>query len=183
MGMMEEARAGNDLYATFDTTQGQIVVKLFPKDAPDSVASFVGLATGELEFTDPKTQEKTKRPFYDGTVFHRVIDGFMVQGGCPLGSGRGNPGFNVKDEFQSGRKFDKVGLLAMANIGRPHTNGSQFFLTTSLPTYLNNKHTIFGEVVKGYDIVEKISKVARDGDDRPRTPVTVSKLTISTTQP
>ncbi|MCP3142219.1 peptidylprolyl isomerase [Pyxidicoccus xibeiensis] len=183
MGMMDEARAGNELYATFDTTQGQIVVRLFSKDAPTTVASFVGLATGELEFEDPTTREKTKRPFYDGTVFHRVIPGFMIQGGDPTGTGRGGPGFNVPDEYKSGRTFDKVGLLATANIGRPNTNGSQFFLTTSKPTYLNNKHTIFGEVVTGYDVVEKIGNVPRDGSDRPRQDVRINKLTISTTQP
>ncbi|AEI67286.1 cyclophilin-type peptidylprolyl cis-trans isomerase [Corallococcus macrosporus] len=181
--MMDEARAGNDLYATFDTTQGQIVVKLFAKDAPKTVSSFVGLATGELPFQDPKTGEKTQRPYYDGIVFHRVIPGFMIQGGDPTGTGRGGPGFNVDDEFQSGRGFDKVGLLAMANVGRANTNGSQFFITTSKPTYLNNKHTIFGEVLSGYDVVEKIAGVPRDGEDRPRTQVVINKLTITTTQP
>jgi peptidyl-prolyl cis-trans isomerase A (cyclophilin A) len=180
---MDEAQAGKDLYATFDTTQGQIVVRLFAKDAPKTVASFVGLATGELEFEDPQSREKTKRPFYDGVIFHRVIPGFMIQGGDPTGTGRGGPGFNVPDEYTSGRTFDKVGLLATANIGRPNTNGSQFFITTSKPTYLNNKHTIFGEVVSGYDVVEKITTVPRDASDRPRQDVRINKLTISTTQP
>ncbi|QSQ26204.1 peptidylprolyl isomerase [Pyxidicoccus parkwayensis] len=183
MGMMDEAQAGKDLYATFDTTQGTIVVRLFSKDAPKTVASFVGLATGELEFADPKTGEKTRKPFYDGVIFHRVIPGFMIQGGDPTGTGRGGPGFNVPDEYQSGRTFDKVGLLATANIGRPNTNGSQFFITTSKPTYLNNKHTIFGEVITGYDVVEKISNASRDASDRPRQDVRINKLTISTTQP
>ncbi|NVJ18228.1 peptidylprolyl isomerase [Myxococcus sp. AM010] len=183
MGMLDEARAGNDLYATFDTTEGQIVVKLFAKDAPKTVSSFVGLATGELPFQDPKTGEKTQRPYYDGIIFHRVIPGFMIQGGDPTGSGSGGPGFNVEDEYQSGRTFDKVGLLATANVGRPNTNGSQFFITTSKPTYLNNKHTIFGEVLSGYDVVEKIAGAPRDGRDCPRQDVVINKLTISTTQP
>jgi len=183
MGMMDEAQAGKELFATFDTTQGQIVVRLFSKDAPKTVANFVGLATGEREYEDSKTREKVKgKPFYDGVVFHRVIPGFMIQGGDPTGTGRGGPGYRFEDEFQSNRGFDKVGLLAMANAG-PGTNGSQFFITTSKPTYLNNKHTIFGEVVKGYDVVEKIGNVQRDGNDRPRTEVRINSLTISTTQP
>lgn len=183
MGLLDEARAGNDLYATFDTTQGQIVVKLFAKDAPKTVSSFVGLATGELPFQDPKTGEKTQRPYYDGIIFHRVIPGFMIQGGDPTGTGRGGPGFNVDDEYQSGRTFDKVGLLATANIGRPNTNGSQFFITTSTPDYLNNRHTIFGEVVSGYDVVEKISNVQRDPRDKPLEPVVIQKIAMSDQAP
>jgi peptidyl-prolyl cis-trans isomerase A (cyclophilin A) len=183
MAMMDDARAGKELFATFDTTQGQIVVRLFSKDAPNTVATFVGLATGEMEWADPKTGQKVQgKPFYDGIIFHRVIPGFMIQGGDPTGTGRGGPGFRFGDEFQSGRGFDKTGLLAMANAG-PNTNGSQFFITTSKPTYLNNKHTIFGEVVSGYDVVEKIGNVSRDGNDRPRQDVRITRLTISATQP
>ncbi len=179
---MTKAQAGADLYATFKTSQGDVVVKLFAKDAPKTVTNFVGLAAGEKEWTHPATHSKVKSPLYRGTIFHRVIDNFMIQGGDPLGTGRGDPGYRFEDEFQSGRKFDKVGLLAMANAG-PGTNGSQFFITTSMPLALNNKHTIFGEVVKGYDVVEKISRVERDGSDRPKVDVVLTDVTLSDTQP
>ncbi len=172
------ASDGKDLNATFHTTIGDFSVRLFAKDAPKTVANFVGLATGEKEFTDLTTGKKGKKHFYDGTSFHRVIPDFMVQGGDPLGTGTGGPGYQFEDEFQSGRKFDKVGLLAMANAG-PGTNGSQFFVTTSKPEYLNGRHTIFGEVTSGYDVVEKISKVARGPNDKPNTPVVLTKLEIS----
>jgi peptidyl-prolyl cis-trans isomerase A (cyclophilin A) len=177
-----KVQAGTDVYATLKTSQGDIVVKLFSKDAPKTVANFVGLATGEKEWTNSTTGAKVKAPLYRGTIFHRVIDNFMIQGGDPLGTGRGDPGYRFEDEFQSGRKFDKVGLLAMANAG-PGTNGSQFFITTSMPLALNNKHTIFGEVVKGYDVVEKISRVERDGSDRPKVDVVLTDVTLSDTQP
>src|SRR5207253_10326214 len=157
-------QGNGDLYAVFQTSRGNIVVKLFEKEAPKTVANFVGLATGKQEWVDPRTKQKTKARLYDGTVFHRVIPQFMIQGGDPLGTGTGDPGYRFEDEFQSGKKFDKVGLLAMANAGR-NTNGSQFFITTSTPMYLNNKHTIFGEVLKGYDVVEKITRVERDAGD------------------
>jgi peptidyl-prolyl cis-trans isomerase A (cyclophilin A) len=177
----DKAKAGTELYATIQTNQGAISVKLFSKDAPKTVANFVGLATGEREWRNPATGE-TKRnvPLYNGTIFHRVIEGFMIQGGDPLGTGTGNPGYQFEDEFQSGRVFDRVGLLAMANAG-PNTNGSQFFITTSTPTYLNNKHTIFGEVVKGYEVVEAISRVPKQPGDRPVQNVTIEKITLSET--
>ncbi len=149
------ALKGKDLFATIVTSQGEIVVKFFAKEAPKTVANFVGLAAGEKEFTDA-TGKKVKRPYYDGLVFHRVIQDFMIQGGDPTGTGSGGPGYSFEDEFKSGRGFDKVGLLAMANRG-PATNGSQFFITTSTPTYLNGKHTIFGEVISGYDVAVTIS--------------------------
>ncbi len=182
MGMMEEARAGHDLYAKFDTTEGTIVVRLFPKDAPKTVENFVGLATGEKPWTDPATGEAKKNtPLYDGTIFHRCIKDFMVQGGDPLGRGTGGPGFRFEDEFQSGRRFDKPGLLAMANAG-PNTNGSQFFITVIPTTWLNNKHTIFGEVIQGQDVVDRVANVIpKNPGDRPKTDVVVKKLTISTT--
>ncbi len=180
MGMMEEARSGKELYATFETTEGTIVARLFSKDAPKTVENFVGLAAGEKEFTDSATGKKVKRPFYDGTIFHRCIANFMIQGGDPTGTGRGGPGYKFEDEFQSGRRFDKPGLLAMANAG-PNTNGSQFFITVAPTSWLNDKHTIFGEVVKGYDVVERVANVVpKDGNDRPRTDVKIKKLTIST---
>ena len=146
-----------DLYAVFKTSRGSIVVKLFEKDAPLTVANFVGLATGSREWTDPRTHAKTKAKLYDGTVFHRVIPQFMIQGGDPLGTGTGDPGYRFGDEFQSGKKFDKPGLLAMANAG-PGTNGSQFFITEVPTAHLNNKHTIFGEVVKGFELVPQIAR-------------------------
>jgi peptidyl-prolyl cis-trans isomerase A (cyclophilin A) len=146
-----------DLYAIFQTSQGNITVRLLEKDAPETVANFVGLATGAKEWTDPRTRAKSHAKLYDGTVFHRVIPNFMIQGGDPLGTGTGDPGYRFKDEFQSGRRFDKPGLLAMANAG-PNTNGSQFFITEVPTPHLNDKHTIFGEVVKGFELVPKIAR-------------------------
>jgi peptidyl-prolyl cis-trans isomerase A (cyclophilin A) len=171
-----------EVYATLKTNQGEIVLRLFPKDAPKTVENFVGLASGQKEWTDPKTGQRSKRPLYDGTLFHRVIPDFMIQGGDPLGTGRGDPGYRFEDEFGAGRLFDKPGLLAMANAG-PNTNGSQFFITTSTPSWLNNRHTIFGEVVKGYEVVERISKVPRDPQDRPLEPVTIDKLVLGDRAP
>jgi peptidyl-prolyl cis-trans isomerase A (cyclophilin A) len=178
----QKVQAGKDLYATLKTSQGDITVKLFSKDAPKTVANFVGLATGEKPWRDPATGDMSKKPLYSGTVFHRVIPDFMIQGGDPLGSGRGDPGYRFEDEFQSGRTFDKPGLLAMANAG-PDTNGSQFFITTSTPAHLNNRHTIFGEVVKGYEVVEAISQVPRGGMDRPQTPITLTQVELSDKPP
>jgi peptidyl-prolyl cis-trans isomerase A (cyclophilin A) len=172
------ARAGKDLYATFHTTLGDVVIKLFPKDAPKTVENFVALAAGEKEWTDPRTNERTKRPLYDGTVFHRVIEGFMIQGGDPLGTGTGTPGFQFGDEFQSGRRFDKPGILAMANAG-PGTNGSQFFITVAPTPHLTNHHTIFGDVVSGYDVVEAISHVPKAPGDKPLEPVVIKKIELS----
>ncbi|WP_163996355.1 peptidylprolyl isomerase [Pyxidicoccus caerfyrddinensis] len=179
----KKVEAGQEVYATLNTNQGAIVVRLFSKDAPKTVANFVGLATGEKPWTDPNNgQRVTGKPLYQGVIFHRVIPGFMIQGGDPTGTGRGDPGYRFEDEFQSGRTFNKPGLLAMANAG-PGTNGSQFFITTSTPDYLNNKHTIFGEVVQGYDVVEKISNVQRDSRDRPQTPVVIEKISMSDQAP
>ena len=178
----DKAAEGKDLYATFHTSAGDLVVKLFSKDAPKTVQNFVGLASGEKEWTHPRTHEKSKKPLYDGTIFHRVIPHFMIQGGDPLGEGTGDPGYRFEDEFQSGRKFDKVGLLAMANSG-PGTNGSQFFITVATPQHLNSHHTIFGEVVSGYEVAVKISEVARGMADRPNTPVTIKKIELSDKAP
>lgn len=182
MGMMEEARAGHDLYAKFETSEGTISVRLFAKDAPKTVENFVGLATGEKPWKHPGTGEEMKNtPLYDGTIFHRCIQDFMVQGGDPLGIGRGGPGFRFDDEFQSGRKFDKPGILAMANSG-PNSNGSQFFITVIPTTWLNNKHTIFGEVVAGYDVVHRVANhLPKGAGDRPTKDVVIKKLTISQT--
>ena len=181
MGMMDEARAGKDLYASFDTTEGKIVVKLFTKEAPKTVENFVGLATGEKDWTHPATGEAKKGvPLYDGTIFHRCIADFMIQGGDPLGKGTGGPGYQFEDEFKSGKKFDRPGLLAMANSG-PNTNGSQFFITVVATSWLTNKHTIFGEVTTGQNVVEKVAnEIPKGSGDRPKTDVQIKKLTIST---
>ncbi len=172
---MAAANKGKDLYATISTAQGDIVIKLFSKEAPKTVANFVGLAAGEKEFTDSVTGKKARKAYYDGLVFHRVIENFMIQGGDPTGTGSGGPGYSFDDEFKSGRGFDKVGLLAMANRG-PATNGSQFFITTSAPDHLNGKHTIFGEVISGYETVVAISTMKNER-------VAMKKVTISDKAP
>ena len=165
------------LYATFETSKGDIVVELFEKQAPETVANFVGLASGTKEYTDPKTGEKTKSNFYDGQVFHRVIPKFMIQGGDPLGSGTGGPGYTFGDEFVETLKFDAPGYLAMANRG-PSTNGSQFFITVAPTPHLNGKHTIFGKVVQGQDVATAISEVRRGANDKPVEPVIVKHVKI-----
>jgi peptidyl-prolyl cis-trans isomerase A (cyclophilin A) len=172
---MGDAKPG--LYAVFETTLGEITCELFPDKAPKTVGNFVGLAMGTKEFVDSKTRQRTERKFYDGLTFHRVIPDFMIQGGCPLGTGTGGPGYKFEDEFVKGLGFDRPGKLAMANSG-PNTNGSQFFITTAATTWLNNHHTIFGEVVKGQDVVEKIAAVPRDRQDRPQTPVVMKAVRI-----
>jgi cyclophilin family peptidyl-prolyl cis-trans isomerase len=167
------------LYAAFNTTQGRIVVKLFEKEAPVTVKNFTSLARGLREFTDPKTGQMVKRPFYNGLTFHRVIPGFMIQGGDPTGTGMGDGGVpTIVDEFVPSLGFDQKGRLAMANTGPPHTGSVQFFITDGTPTYLNGHHTIFGQVVEGQDIVTKISAVPRDSNDKPRTPVVIQTLII-----
>jgi peptidyl-prolyl cis-trans isomerase A (cyclophilin A) len=171
MGMIDLVHGGKDLYATFKTSMGDIVVKLFVKDAPKTVENFVALACGEKEWTDPRNGQPSRAPLYDGSIFHRVIPDFMIQGGDPLGRGTGGPGYQFEDEFTSGKTFNKPGLLAMANAG-PNTNGSQFFITEIPTPWLNNKHTIFGEVVKGFDLVPKI---ARAGNGK----VTLKQLVIA----
>jgi peptidyl-prolyl cis-trans isomerase A (cyclophilin A) len=165
------------LYVLFDTTLGEITCELFPDKAPVTVQNFVGLASGTKEFLDPQTRQQTQRPFYDGLTFHRVIPKFMIQGGCPLGSGTGGPGYKFKDEFTAELSFDRPGRLAMANAG-PGTNGSQFFITVAPTSWLNNHHTIFGQVVKGQDVVDKIVNTARGANDRPKTPVVMNAVKI-----
>jgi peptidyl-prolyl cis-trans isomerase A (cyclophilin A) len=164
-------------YAIFETSQGNIVIKLLDKEAPKTVENFVGLAEGTKEFTNEKTGGKEKRPFYDGLVFHRVIPDFMIQGGCPQGSGMGGPGYKFADEFHPSLKHAKSGKLSMANSG-PNTNGSQFFITVAPTPWLDNRHTIFGEVVEGQEVANKISTVPRDRSDRPNTPVTINHVKI-----
>jgi peptidyl-prolyl cis-trans isomerase A (cyclophilin A) len=165
------------LYAVFETSKGNITCILYPKQAPKTVANFVELAKGEKEWTDPKTGEKTKRPLYSGTIFHRVIPDFMIQGGDPLGLGTGGPGYRFEDEVTEELGFDQAGRLAMANAG-PNTNGSQFFITVALTEWLNGRHTIFGQVVEGQDVVVAISKVERNLRDKPIEDVVLKKVVI-----
>ena len=166
------------MYATFETTEGTIVCRLFDKDAPKTVANFVDLAEGKREWKHPATGKKSNDHLYDGTIFHRVIPDFMVQGGDPQGTGTGGPGYQFEDETKgSPHKFDKPGKLAMANAG-PNTNGSQFFITVAPTAWLTGKHTIFGEVVEGQDVVNKITALPRNRQDRPNKDVVVKKVTI-----
>jgi peptidyl-prolyl cis-trans isomerase A (cyclophilin A) len=165
--------------AVIETSKGMITCELFDKQAPITVANFVDLATGKKEWTDPGTGQKKKSNFYDGLIFHRVIPNFMIQRGDPIGNGTGGPGYRFQDEIVSGLVFDKPGKLAMANAG-PGTNGSQFFITVAPTPWLNGRHTIFGAVTAGYDVVEAISKADRDSSDRPKTPLVIKKVTIKT---
>jgi peptidyl-prolyl cis-trans isomerase A (cyclophilin A) len=165
------------LTATLTTTQGTVTVRLFPDHAPKTVRNFVELAEGGREWTDPRTRAKSKDKLYDGTIFHRVITGFMIQGGDPLGTGTGGPGYKFADEFHPDLRFDRPYLLAMANSG-PATNGSQFFITTVPTPWLSGKHTIFGEVIDGADVVENISRVPTIPGDKPVTPVVLQSVTI-----
>ena len=175
----KKVKTEKTMIAAFETSLGMIEVKLFPDKAPKTVKNFVALARGEREWTDPKTLQKVKKPLYDATIFHRVIPNFMIQGGDPKGNGTGGPGYKFEDEFHPELKFDRPGLLAMANAG-PNTNGSQFFITESPNTkHLTNRHTIFGEVVKGMDVVKAIARVPRDSRDKPMEDVVLKKLTIS----
>jgi len=165
--------------ATFVTSEGSFTVRLMPDHAPMTVENFVGLAKGTKPWTDPRNGASSSGPYYDGTVFHRVIDKFMIQGGDPTGTGTGGPGYTFEDETPSdGPRFDRPGLLAMANAG-PNTNGSQFFVTVAPTDWLSGKHTIFGEVTEGYEVVEKISKVPTRGQDRPAPDVVLERIEIS----
>jgi len=163
--------------ATLMTTQGTVTVRLFPDYAPKTVRNFVELAEGGREWIDPRTGARSKGKLYDGTIFHRVIAGFMIQGGDPLGKGTGGPGYEFDDEIHPDKRFDKPYLLAMANAG-PGTNGSQFFITTVPTPWLNGRHTIFGEVISGADVVENISRAQTRPGDRPMTDVVLQSVTI-----
>ena len=165
------------LTATLTTTQGTVTVRLFPDQAPKTVRNFVELAEGGREWTNPVTRVKSKDKLYDGTIFHRVITNFMIQGGDPLGNGTGGPGYKFGDEIHPDLRFDKPYLLAMANAG-PGTNGSQFFITTVPTPWLTGKHTIFGEVIGGADVVDAISRVQTVPGDRPVTDVVLQSVTI-----
>ncbi len=173
--------AGNGKHtATLRTNLGDIRVILFPDHAPKTVANFVGLATGEKPYSGPNAKGGTSGPFYDGSIFHRVIGGFMIQGGDPTGTGRGGPGFQFGDEFHPELRFDRPYLLAMANAG-PGTNGSQFFITVSTPDWLNRKHTIFGEVADAESraVVDAIAGTPTDRSDRPLTDVVIEHIDVS----
>ncbi|HET7620131.1 MAG TPA: peptidylprolyl isomerase [Vicinamibacterales bacterium] len=163
--------------AHFETSEGNFTVRLFDEDAPKTVANFVGLAEGTKEWRDPSTGEKKKAPFYDGVIFHRVINGFMIQGGDRLGQGTGGPGYTFADEFHPSRRHDKAGMLSMANAG-PNTNGSQFFITLGPTPHLDNRHSVFGEVVDGLDVVKRIGAVPTGPRDRPVKPVVIQKIRI-----
>jgi len=164
-------------YAEFDTTEGSFTVRLFEKEAPKTVANFVGLVEGTKEWRDPSTGEKKSGPYYDGIVFHRVISGFMIQGGDRLGTGTGGPGYNFGDEFHPSLRHSRAGILSMANAG-PNTNGSQFFITLAPTPHLDNRHSVFGEVVEGLDVVKKIGAVPTGRQDRPVKPVVMNHVTI-----
>ena len=165
------------VYARFETTEGTFTVRLFHEQAPNTVDNFTGLAEGTKEWTDPRTNQKVKTPYYNGIVFHRVIDGFRIQGGDPLGQGIGGPGYNFADEFQPSLRHTKAGILSMANRG-PNTNGGQFFITLGPTPHLDDRHSIFGEVEEGLDVVRKIGSTRTDARDRPVTDIVITSVTI-----
>ena len=165
------------VYADFVTSEGNFTVRLLDDSAPKTVENFVGLAEGTKEWTDPRTNQRTKAPYYNGLVFHRVIDGFMIQGGCPLGTGTGGPGYRFADEFHPSLRHDKAGILSMANAG-PNTNGGQFFITLGPTPHLDNRHSVFGEVVSGMDVVQKIGSTKTGPRDRPVPDVVIDSVTI-----
>lgn len=164
-------------YARFDTSAGRFLVRLFDEEAPRTVANFVGLAEGTREWIHPATRQKTTAPFYDGLVFHRVIAGFVIQGGDPLGDGTGGPGYRFADEFHPALRHDRPGILSMANAG-PDTNGSQFFITLAPTPHLDNRHSVFGVVVEGLDVVQRIGQVPTGPRDRPVEDVVIRSVTI-----
>jgi peptidyl-prolyl cis-trans isomerase A (cyclophilin A) len=164
-------------YARFETSEGTFRIRLFHKEAPKTVENFVGLAEGTKDWQDPATGEKKREPFYNGVIFHRVITGFMIQGGDRLGQGTGGPGYKFADEFHPSLRHDRAGILSMANAG-PNTNGSQFFVTLGPTPHLDNRHSVFGEVVDGLEVVEKIGAVPTGRQDRPVTPVVINRIAI-----
>lgn len=174
----KEKTVAEPLYATLKTSMGVIVVQLFEDKAPKTVENFVGLATGSKEWTDPRTGQKVKQPLYNGTIFHRVIPGFMIQGGDPLGRGTGGPGYRFADEFNPALRHNKAGILSMANAG-PNTNGSQFFITLAPTPHLDNRHSVFGEVVQGQEVVVAIGNTPRGANDRPLKDAVLQEVIIS----
>ena len=176
-GELAAQSLGPGTYAVFKTNMGVIICKLFDRLAPATVDNFIGLAEGTRTFEDPGTGQETKRPFYDGTLFHRVIPNFMIQGGDPTGTGQGGPGYQIRGEIRGSLKFDRPGRLAMANAGSPDTAGSQFFITHGPKSYLNGGYTIFGQVMKGQEVVNAIGRVQTRAD-RPIFDIVLEKLTI-----
>ena len=164
-------------HARFDTTEGAFTVRLFDQEAPKTVENFVGLAQGTKQWSDPRTNQKVTQPYYDGTIFHRVIDGFMIQGGDPLGQGIGGPGYNFADEFHPKLRHNKQGILSMANRG-PNTNGGQFFITLGPTPHLDDRHSVFGEVVDGMDVVKRIGSTRTGDRDRPVKDIVINRITI-----
>lgn len=166
------------VYADFATTLGNFRVQLFVDKAPQTVTNFIQLAEGTVTWKNPLTGKDENRPYYDGLLFHRVIDGFMLQGGCPKGDGTGGPGWKFGDEFDKTLRHSKPGMLSMANSG-PGTNGSQFFVTVAPTPHLDDKHSVFGEVISGMDIVQTIAKTRVDPrGNRPVSPVNINKIKI-----
>jgi len=174
----KEKPVAEPLYATLKTNMGVIVIRLFDDKAPKTVENFVGLATGTKEWTDPRSGQKVKQPLYNGTIFHRVIPGFMIQGGDPLGRGTGGPGYRFADEFHPELRHNKAGILSMANAG-PNTNGSQFFITLAPTPHLDNRHSVFGEVVQGQEVVVAIGNAPRGANDRPVKDAVLQEVVIS----
>jgi peptidyl-prolyl cis-trans isomerase A (cyclophilin A) len=166
------------LYAHFTTSEGDFTARLFDAETPNTVANFTGLADGSKEWTDPRSGQRVKQPYFNGTIFHRVIADFMIQGGDPLGQGTGGPGYNFADEFHPALRHSKPGILSMANRG-PNTNGGQFFITLVPTPWLDDKHSVFGEIVEGMDVVKKIgSTPTTKPGDRPVKPITIQAVTI-----
>jgi peptidyl-prolyl cis-trans isomerase A (cyclophilin A) len=165
------------VYAQFVTTEGTFTVRLYDAEVPKTVENFIGLAEGTTEWTDPRTSQKVRRPYYDGTIFHRVIDGFMIQGGDPLGQGIGGPGYTFADEFHPSLRHNKAGILSMANRG-PNTNGGQFFVTLGPTPHLDDRHSVFGEVVDGMDVVRRIGSTRTGERDRPVNDVVITTIKI-----
>jgi peptidyl-prolyl cis-trans isomerase A (cyclophilin A) len=165
------------VYAEFVTTEGSFTARLFDQEVPNTVANFTGLAEGTKEYTDPRTNQKATAPYYDGTIFHRVIDGFMIQGGDPLGQGVGGPGYKFADEFHPQLRHGKAGILSMANAG-PNTNGSQFFITLGATPHLDNRHSVFGEVTEGMDIIRRIGSTPTGRQDRPVKEISIVTVKI-----
>jgi peptidyl-prolyl cis-trans isomerase A (cyclophilin A) len=179
---LKEKPLNPGVYAHFTTTEGNFTVRFFDSEAPKTVANFVGLAEGTKEWTDPRTHQKAKTPYYDGQIFHRIIDGFMIQGGDPLGTGTGGPGYDFADEFHPTLRHSKIGILSMANRG-PNTNGSQFFITLGPTPHLDNRHTVFGEVVEGMDVIRTIGKAKTGRGDRPLKDVAINSVRIERVTP
>lgn len=165
------------VYAQFITSEGSFTVRFFDQEAPRTVENFVGLAEGTKEWTDPRTSQKVKKPYYDGVTFHRVIEGFMIQGGDPLGQGIGGPGYTFADEFHPKARHSKAGILSMANRG-PNTNGGQFFITLAPTPHLDDRHSVFGEVVDGMDVVNRIGSTSTTDRDRPVKDIVIQTIRI-----